>query len=399
MSKNRIYWLVSSLFFCLALVTFYFFNFYNKELLSTYFSYNTKEVEYLRKLTSSLEISKQALEDWDEATANLIRQNKLGDKDVSRIYAYLYTAQTDVAFLSYNAKGKMMGSISPISSKVLKLFFPNDIKSIADLAQTSAKTSDEYTSHLTNLVYEKIKKRWESDIKQTHLYSENNSPYHWIGKKPYFGQDVGSWKTWYLQKGDQFRAPPPPQVNTQEWEAQLKITKDALKNITAEQKIAVVHWAGGPGTMTPPGQWLILANTYMSSHDVPLKKMLEVRAVLARAIAESVIAVFDSKYTYWIKRPNMLDTTIQTVMPTPNHPSYPAGHSTISASAATILNFYFPKEKQLWNKHETIASHSRVWGGIHFSIDAQAGAVLGKKVAEEVLKKEASPGFKHDTSQ
>src|SRR5207247_203683 len=155
--------------------------------------------------------------------------------------------------------------------EVLKLFFPNDVKSIDDFSSTIKKTPDEYTSRLTNLVYEKIKERWGSDTKQTHLYAETNAPGHWVGIKPYFGQDVGSWKTWYLQKGDQFRAPTPPKANTKEWSVQLKITKDALQDVTPEQKIAVVHWAGGPGTITPPGQWLLLANTYMTSHNIPLE--------------------------------------------------------------------------------------------------------------------------------
>ena len=109
--------------------------------------------------------------------------------------------------------------------------------------------------------------------------------------------------------------------------------------------------------------------------------------MLAMGIADSVIVVFNSKYTYWIKRPFMLDPTILTVMPTPNHPSYPAGHSTISAAAAGILKYYLPENSAYWSNRANEASLGRVWGGIHFPIDAEQGFILGNRVAEAVINK------------
>jgi membrane-associated phospholipid phosphatase len=81
----------------------------------------------------------------------------------------------------------------------------------------------------------------------------------------------------------------------------------------------------------------------------------------------------------------MLNPNLYTVMPTPNHPSYPAGHSGISAAAATILSYYFPENKEDWWKKANEASLSRVWGGIHFPIDAREGLVLGEKVGNAVI--------------
>jgi membrane-associated phospholipid phosphatase len=107
-------------------------------------------------------------------------------------------------------------------------------------------------------------------------------------------------------------------------------------------------------------------------------------------MADAVIAVFDSKYTYQKKRPFMLDPTIKTVMPTPNHPSYPAGHGTISGSAATVLAHYFPANTTEWARLGQEASISRSWAGIHFTIDNSVGYSLGESVAGETLRKGAS---------
>ena len=389
MKKNKFYLISIAFFFLIVLGALYFFNFHQKDYLPTYFSYSPTALNQLNELTSQLEVTKKELEDWDDETFALIKKYKLEDRYAARIFSYLYTAQADFAFLSYNLKGKMLGSITPISAEVLGLLFPNEIKSISDFNQSGSQVFDEYTSNLTNLVFEKIKERFKADKKQEKLFPEKISPHFWAGRRPYSGQDTGSWKTWNLEKGDQFRSPPPPEPDSQEWKKQLELTKDALKNITPEQKIAVVHWAGGPGTMTPPGLWLVIASEYIDSKTLPLRKILEVRAVLARAVADAAIAVFDSKYTYWIKRPNMMDPSVQTVMPTPNYPSYPAGHSAISAAAATILTFYFPEMKEQWDKNQEEASNTRIWGGIHFLLDAKEGIEQGKKVAEEALKKEA----------
>lgn len=81
----------------------------------------------------------------------------------------------------------------------------------------------------------------------------------------------------------------------------------------------------------------------------------------------------------------MRDHTLTTIMPTPNHPSYPAGHSTISSGSETILSFFFPEKQAFWAKLSTEAGSSRIWSGIHFTIDNEEGVKLGRKIGEAAL--------------
>lgn len=371
---------------CIGIVLFIIYQSIYKPSASfpTYFSYTQAEIESLTFLHSDQEITIGQLQKWDDIMLDLVKENKLGDAPASRVYAYLYTAQRDAAFLSMKAKQSFMGNIDQISAQTLCLFFQANC---ADLMAQSQNSTDLYSQAIANLVWKKIKLRIEADKKSSHLYLEKPAGHYWAGVRPYFGQDVGSWKPWTIKSVDRFIAPPPPPYDSPEWQQQLKITKDALKNITADQTKAVVYWAGNPGTVTPPGLWLIDANNYMLSNNVSLAKLLLVRSVLAMAMADAVISVFNSKYTYWVKRPFMLDPSIHTIMPTPNHPSYPAGHSTISAAAATVLVYYFPENKNHWLQKANEASMCRVWGGIHFDIDAKQGAILGKRVGEAAVIK------------
>jgi membrane-associated phospholipid phosphatase len=386
MSKSAKFLFSATILFALAIIisVFYFYTFPNKTL-PTYFNYSATDYQALSNLESSNDMQLASLKKWDAIMFDLIKEYKLGDTNASQVYAYVYTAQRDAAFLSKNAKHTFMGNLDPVTAEVLCVFFS---QSCPDIRVIKHK-DDKYSEKLAELVLKKIQERIQKDKKNIHLFTEKKTAnLYWKGVKPYYGQDVGSWKTWLINSSNEFVAPPIPDNNNSVfWNSQLKEVTTALQNITPEQTASVVFWAGNPSTITPPGIWLVYANDYMSKHHVNLTNTLYLRSILAMGIADSVIAAFNSKYTYWIKRPFLLDATIQTVMPTPNHPSYPAGHSTLSATAAVILSIYFPENTKQWKSLEFVASSGRVWGGIHFPIDAEQGIILGEKIGNAIVIK------------
>jgi membrane-associated phospholipid phosphatase len=233
----------------------------------------------------------------------------------------------------------------------------------------------------------RVKNRMAEDTAQTKPMTLKTGATYWQGPAPQVGISAASFKPWFITKADQFRAVPPLDPASAEIKQELATVKQALASATNDQKAIVVKWAGGPGTRTPPGIWMTLADDYMQAHNTPLDRYLETRAILAASMADAVIGVFDSKYTYQYKRPFMFDPTIKTIMPTPNHPSYPAGHATISWAAATVLSSYLPDNKQEWERQAKEASDSRTIGGIHFPSDNVAGTTMGTSIGNEALKK------------
>lgn len=347
----------------------------------TYFSYPAADTKELGGLKSTDTIQVYDAYRWDQQVFQLVSSHKIGDVDASRIYAYLAVAQQDFATLASNAKGSFVGSINPVSAAVLCQFFENNC---GDLKVD--ETPDALTSAITPLIVAQVKARIAADKLMTKPYTLRTDKDSWSGPSPQTGIDAGSRKPWHLTSGSQFRVAPPPSITSSTYVGLLQEVQQSLKNITEKQRSAVVFWAGGPGTKTPPGIWLNIADQYMKDQDAPLETILKVHADTTTAMADAVIAVFDSKYTYQQKRPNMVDTTIVTVMPTPNHPSYPAGHATISAAAYTVLAHYFPSHTSEWKRQADEASNSRLWGGIHFSNDNTTGFALGQKVGNQTLK-------------
>ncbi|RUR13956.1 hypothetical protein [Legionella sp. km772] len=159
------------------------------ETLPTYFSYSNQDTQLLNTLNSSHEITQKSLMKWDQIMFDLVKENKLGDAYASRVYAYVYTAQRDAAFLSHNLKHRFMGSIEPLSAAVLCLFFTDSCSSIKE--QISSIKDDNFSKSLTKIVMQKITRRIQQDKNQTHSYDEpKQNKLHWIGIPPYYGEDI-----------------------------------------------------------------------------------------------------------------------------------------------------------------------------------------------------------------
>lgn len=55
------------------------------------------------------------------------------------------------------------------------------------------------------------------------------------------------------------------------------------------------------------------------------------------------------------------------------------------------MSYFFPAQAVHWYALEEEAGHSRIWGGIHYPIDDQAGRELGAEVAEDVIDRAFPP--------
>lgn len=338
----------------------------------TYFQYSSDDLKGLSEKKSSEIMSKEELTKWDEITAELNKKNP--GPNTTRMYAYLYTAQKEAAFLSYNAHGEFFGSLGPISEKVLNLFYSTVPKF----------ESDEYSEKLAEVVYAKLKQRFDEENPQVKNYPlDENDPKLAEFPKPYIGLTFASCKSWLLNEPKQFMAAQPPAQNDPYWTEQAQIVKKNAENATESQKKAILFWAGQSGPKS--GDWMAITDDYMFENNVPFSKIVYVRSLIAEAGVDVDKCLFYAKYTYLIKRPSIVNNTIKTHIPFPKHPSYPSGHSTWSPACATILTYYFPEKKDHWFHLAEEAGKSRLWAGIHYPIDHQNGWNLGIILGNNIL--------------
>ena len=168
---------------------------------------------------------------------------------------------------------------------------------------------------------------------------------------------------------------------------------------------------------TPSFVFNLAARQVAAAHGTSLSENARALALLNMASSDSLVASFWTKYHYKLWRPETaifggsLDGNAQTdgdisfvpYVTTPCFPSYPSNHGSASNSAAEVLRRAFgaghhditmanpavPGVTLHYSRFKQITddiSDARVYGGIHFRFDQEAGEDLGRGIGTFVYK-------------
>lgn len=260
-------------------------------------------------------------------------------------------------------------------------------------------------------------------------YLGSNEPGKWRPTPPDYLDGVewcwNTMKTMVMDSASMFKPGLPPAFGKDTASVYFKGLKevyDINKNITQEQKDIARYWDDNPmviehsGHMmfankkiTPGGHWMGIAAIASKTSNADEVKIAQAYAYTAIALYEAFISCWDEKYRSSYIRPvsainEMIDPKWLPYLQTPPFPEYTSGHSTISASAATVLtalfgdNFafhdnsdlqYIGMERDFKSFYEAAAeaSISRVYGGIHYRFTADVSAEQGKKLGDFIIDK------------
>lgn len=197
---------------------------------------------------------------------------------------------------------------------------------------------------------------------------------------------------------------------------------DTTKNMSEDQIALTKYWDDNAlvqiadGHMmhydkktTPGGHWINIACLCCRTKNFDEIKTAQTMAATSIALFDAFISCWKEKYVVSTIRPvtfinKYIDRNWTPLLQTPPFPEYPSGHSTISASASTVLefftgeNFSFTDSSQVeynlpvrsfhsLDEASNEASISRVFGGIHFLPACVNGRTLGKQVGRHVIEK------------
>jgi hypothetical protein len=166
-----------------------------------------------------------------------------------------------------------------------------------------------------------------------------------------------------------------------QYENEMKQTEQVTSSLTDEQKVTAEFWAGGPGTVTPPGMWVVFMDIVIRSNKLNYLKELKYYTVLCSSLYQSSICAWKLKREHLQARPiqkirqydygNALSQPWnnqvlgQYWLPyqelnfvTPPFPDFVSGHSTFSMSSAKI--FCYLLETDTINLHNPVITNEMV---------------------------------------
>jgi hypothetical protein len=206
---------------------------------------------------------------------------------------------------------------------------------------------------------------------------------------------AGSWQPLILESTDLFHAPPPPANSSAQTMHAMEEIVAALNNRTCYTDFIVFKWAN-----EQPGRWAAeIMDDLMSRYDWDAPTTARAEAILYAAMYDALLTTWHEKFRYLRPRPALLEAGLPTVILTPKHPSYPAGHGTYVGAGVTVLQNFFPDERSEYEYLIPEVNNARVWAGVHFRDDMIVGNMIGQQVANAVLEKVHLDGSRGDRSK
>jgi membrane-associated phospholipid phosphatase len=197
---------------------------------------------------------------------------------------------------------------------------------------------------------------------------------------------AGQWKTWVISSGSEFRLPPPPDANATA--AEIQLLSGDTSSLTSDELAQIHFWdAGAPGY-----RWMELTEQLAVSEGLSTPLQTRAMSLVAVAIYDSMVAAWDTKYTYSRQHPSEIDPTISTVVTPTASPSYPSEHAVAAAAASSVLTYLFPDQASQLSMMAQQAEQSRIQAGVAFPSDVSGGVSLGNQVGQAVIAYGQSDG-------
>jgi len=218
----------------------------------------------------------------------------------------------------------------------------------------------------------------------------------------------------------QFRPNPPPALTSDEYTRDFNEVKEigsaASTTRTADQTRVAQLWAGINTPTSAFFAWNNVARDLAVARNLSTIEKARLFALFNIAVHDTLMTTFASKFHFGLWRPvtairradedgnpnTTQDASWSTLIPTPPYPAYAGNMSGVGTSHSTTLALFFGRDdiplQVVWEgaggatrSYPGFAAmaneeaNSRIYGGIHFRFDNEAGQSAGRNVANYVF--------------
>jgi membrane-associated phospholipid phosphatase len=260
---------------------------------------------------------------------------------------------------------------------------------------------------------------------------ESSDPGIWQPTPPAFGPGVLlHWRNltpFALKEPDKFRSDPPPPLGSRRYArdfAEVLAVGSALSTDRPQDRTDVARYFAVASAVHA---WNSAVGQVSAARGRTLAQNARALALLNMAISDALVASMNTKYHYTTWRPvtaihaadrdgnprTTADPGWLPLIDTPSFPGYPSAHASASYAARWIAERLFGERRisfvlthpavpgivldyEAFSDLTDDIDDARVYGGIHFRFDQQAGAWQGRQVGEYVATRYLGARRKHD---
>jgi hypothetical protein len=256
-------------------------------------------------------------------------------------------------------------------------------------------------------------------------YAPGTDPGDWQPTPPAFAPALlpgwGQVTTFGILSGAQFRSAPPPVLGSADYARyynEVKLVGDVNSTVRPQDRTDVAHFYIIPAVQV----YNPAARQVSAAQGKTLSQNAHDFALLGMAMCDGLISSMETKYFYNRWRPVTAiragdtdgnpktepDTAWLPLIATPPFPSYPSAHADAGGAARRILERVYGKDGfqvtltsptapgvvlhyTAWKQITDDVDDARVFGGIHYRYDQQAGAQQGWQVGSFILETQLLP--------
>jgi membrane-associated phospholipid phosphatase len=384
---------------------------------------------------------------WNQLALDAIRQVKPNPVAASRSLAIEQVAVFDAvnaidrSFTSYFAQvhashgASLVAAAAQAGHDTLTAMFPTlkstfDAALAADLVGIPPGLARQGSDVGQDVAQQILALRSNDGSTAVVTYVAGTNPGDWQPTPPAFSAPLapqwGSVTPWAMTSQSQFRPPPPPALSSLDYAIAFNEVKSLGRSDsttrTGDQTQIASFWKDAAGTSYAFGHWNEIAAAVSIQEGLGLVQNARLFALLNIATADALIDTWEAKFDYSFWRPitaiqytgddslnpaTQSDPTWTPLIVTPNFPSYQSAHSTVSSAMAAILTAEFGQQYHFsigsdglagvtrsfasFDGAAAEAGQSRIYGGIHFQFDNQAGLASGQALGQFVYQQFLRP--------
>tara|TARA_R110002012_G_scaffold54189_13_gene139031 strand:+ start:1838 stop:3379 length:1542 start_codon:yes stop_codon:yes gene_type:complete len=227
----------------------------------------------------------------------------------------------------------------------------------------------------------------------------------------------GDWVPVLEDSGASIEIPAPESTDSETYQNELEEVKNAMANITSDQKRAIKYWTNNPAV-----RWNEIALELIAKYNLipgpnadgtytlpnpanpegPPAFPFAHPPYASRALAYMSVAQFDGlisawhhKYEYNRAAPYTADESIEYAYEANDIPSYPSDGAVVARASKNILTAMFPLEEEYLQQMEEEHLESLMLSGANVMSDIAAGTTIGDAVSETALTRAANDGMKN----